>query len=120
MAGYVRLGGGLWYDNNSTGGVTFNCLKDVSSSSARLFDVVYAALLQQGPGSQLPYDGDVDSYLQHCASSGFPSVQVMLSRLGCTEQPAAGAGSPTFSRPTAVLVQAMKDEYLGNHPYYKS
>ena len=129
VADYVRLGGGLWYDNNSTGGVTFNCLKDVSSSSARLFDVVcdteatmqralrydFAALLQQGSGVQLPHYGGVDSYLEHCCLSGFPSVQIMLSRLGCTEQP----GSPILSRPTPVVVQAMRDEYLGSHPYYK-
>ena len=44
-----------------------------------------------------------------------PSVQVALSRLGCTEQP----GSPTLSRPTPAVVQAMGDEYLGSHPYYK-
>ena len=97
--------------------------------SARLFDLVYdteatmqralrydfAALLQQGSTVQLPHYGGVDNYLEHCAMSGFPSVQIMLSRLGCTEQP----GSPTLSRPTPAVVQAMGDEYLGSHPYYK-
>ena len=96
---------------------------------ARLFDLVYdtettmqqalrydfAALLQQGSGVQLPHYGGVDSYLEHCCLSGFPSVQIMLSRLGCTEQP----GSPALSRPTPAVVQAMEDEYLGSHPYYK-
>ena len=137
----TKLGSGnhlvqRWQSWQATG-VTFSCLQGVSSSSARLFDIVYdteatmqralrhdyVALLQQDSEHEMPYYGDVNSYLQHCAASGFPSVQVALNAVGCTEQAAEATGIGTlpvgFSRPAATMVSAMKDEYLAHHPYYK-
>ena len=122
VSDYIRQGGGRWFSNHGAGGVTFNCLGDVDSSSARLFDIVYdteamvqraprhdyVALLQQGSEHVLPYYGDVNSYLQHCAASGFASVQVALNAVGCTEQ-VEEAIPVGFSRPAAAMVTAMKD-----------
>ena len=35
------------------------------------------------------------------------------------DKPAPWAGGSTRNRPTAHVVRAMKDEYLGTHPYHE-